>query len=197
MAPPSGEVAPVRGETMFGKRGGIKVLDAKTKRPAVEGRRKDQEGGAKPPERRGPGVRFAAMPEVKQPTTTTKSAEEKVQKPILKLPSDVLKGKSGTGRVAPLQALAEKVDRERKQKDTDMKSGVLAEGRAGGPLSGKGKKNSPHRIVVLAGVFPFSRGCGAASGVDWVWKAAVSCAFWTCWPGCLASSRPTSNQNRA
>src|SRR5437870_8719666 len=95
---------------------------------------------AKPPERRGPGVRFAAMPEVKQPSTTAKSAEERVQKPILKLPSDVLKGKSGTGRVAPLQALAEKVDRERKQKDTEGKLGVLAgaEGRAGGPLSGKG-----------------------------------------------------------
>jgi translation initiation factor IF-2 len=139
-SPPSGETAPVRGESLFGKRGGIKVLDAKTKRPAVEGRKKDQDGGARPPERRGPGVRFAAMPEVKQPPAA-KTAEEKVQKPILKLPSDVLKGKSGTGRAAPLQALAEKVDRERKQKDTDMKLGVPgAEGRAGGPLTGKGKR---------------------------------------------------------
>jgi translation initiation factor IF-2 len=142
LAPPSGEAAPVRGESLFGKRGGIKVLDAKTKRPAVEGRKKDQDGGARPPERRGPGVRFAAMPEVKQPLPSGKSAQEKVQKPILKLPTDVLKGKSGSGRAAPLQALAEKVDRERKQKDTDTKLGSLAgvEGRAGGPLSGKGKR---------------------------------------------------------
>jgi translation initiation factor IF-2 len=142
LGPPSGEAAPVRGEALFGKRGGIKVLDAKTKRPAVEGRRRDQESGARPPERRGPGVRFAAMPEVKQPPPTAKSAEEKVQKPILKLPTDVLKGKSGTGRAAPLQALAEKVDRERKQKDTETKLGTVAgaEGRAGGPLSGKGKR---------------------------------------------------------
>jgi translation initiation factor IF-2 len=144
-APPApAEAAPVRGDTLFGRRSsGIRVLDAKTKRPAIEGRKKDQEGGpAKPSERRGPGVRFAAMPEVKQPPPTAKAAEEKVQKPILKLPSDVLKGKSGTGRVAPLQALAEKVDRERKQKDTEKKLGGLSgmEARTGGPLSGKGKK---------------------------------------------------------
>jgi translation initiation factor IF-2 len=137
------EAAPVRGDTLFGKRStGIRVLDAKTKRPAVEGRKRDQDGGAaKPPDRRGPGVRFAAMPEVKQPPATRPS-EEKVQKPILKLPTDVLKGKSATGRAAPLQALADKVERERKQKDAEQKLGPLAgaEARAGGPLSGKGKK---------------------------------------------------------
>jgi translation initiation factor IF-2 len=118
-------------------------LDAKNKRPAAEGRKKDEAGGPpKPPERRGPGVRFAAMPEVKQPPPSAKAAEEKVQKPILKLPTDVLKGKTGTGRAAPLQALAEKVDRERKQKDTEKKLGALTggEGRGGGPLTGKGKK---------------------------------------------------------
>ena len=137
------EAAPVRGDSLFGRRSsGIKVLDAKTKRPAVEGRKKESpDGGGKPPERRGPGVRFAAMPEVKQPPPSAKGAEEKVQRPILKLPGDVLKGKSATGRAAPLQALAEKVDRERKQKDTETKLGGLTgvEGR-GGPLSGKGKK---------------------------------------------------------
>jgi len=135
------DVAPVRGDALFGARrvGGIKVLDTKTKRPAAEGRKKEGDGG-KPAERRGPGVRFAAMPEVKQPTPSSKTAEEKVQKPILKLPTDVLKGK--TGKAAPLQALAEKVDRERKQKDTEKKLGGLTgtEARAGGPLAGKAKK---------------------------------------------------------
>jgi translation initiation factor IF-2 len=142
-APSGGEAAPVRGDSLFGRRSSnIRVLDAKNKRPATEARKKDQEGGAsKGTDRRGPGMRFAAMPEVKQPTVGPKGGEEKVQKPILKLPTDVLKGKSATGRAAPLQALAEKVDRDRKQKDTDKKLGVLtgAEGR-GGPLAGKGKK---------------------------------------------------------
>jgi translation initiation factor IF-2 len=141
--PPSHEAGPVRGDSLFKRTSGIRVLDAKNKRPATEGRKKDQDGGAtKPPERRGPGVRFAAMPEVKQPPPSGKGAEERVQKPILKLPTDVLKGKTGTGRVAPLQALAEKVDRERKQKDTDKKTGVLSgvDARDGGPLAGKGKK---------------------------------------------------------
>jgi len=140
---PSGEPAPVRGDSLFSRRAGIKVLDTKTKRPATDGRKKD-EGGAgaglgKPPERRGPGMRFAAMPEVKQPTTVAKAAEEKVQKPILKLPTDVLKGGS-KGRAAPLQALAEKVDRERKQKDTEKKLGGLTGTEAKGPVKGKGGK---------------------------------------------------------
>jgi translation initiation factor IF-2 len=146
-APPSTvETAPVRGESLYGRRGtGIRVLDAKTKKPAAENRKKEVDEGGAPPrpgERRGPGVRFAKMPEVKQPTPVARGAEERVQKPILKLPSDVLKGKTATGRAAPLQALAEKVDRERKQKDTEKKLGGLAgvEGRAGGPLTGKGKK---------------------------------------------------------
>jgi translation initiation factor IF-2 len=133
----------VRGDSLFGRRSsGIKVLDAKTKRPA-EGRKRD-DGGAvtKPGERRGPGIRFAAMPEVKQPSSAAKAAEEKVQKPILKLPTDVLKGKSASGRAAPLQALADQVARERKQKDTEKKVGgpLGTDARTGGPLTGKGKK---------------------------------------------------------
>jgi translation initiation factor IF-2 len=136
------EPAPVRGDALFGRRtSGIRVLDAKNKRPAAEAKRKEPDGG-KPPERRGGNVRFAAMPEVKQPTQSSKSASEKVQKPILKLPTDVLKGKSATGRAAPLEALAKKVDLERKQKDADKKLGSLTgvDARAGGPLAGKGKK---------------------------------------------------------
>ena len=139
-APPPTEVGPVRGDSPYGTKrtSGIRVLDTKTKRPAADGKKKEQDG-SKPAERRGPGVRFAAMPEVKQPTPVAKGVEEKVQKPILKLPTDVLKGKMG--RAAPLQALAEKVDRERKQKDTEKKLGGLAgaDARTGGPLAGKGK----------------------------------------------------------
>ncbi len=143
--PASGEPSPVRGDSLFSRRSsGIRVLDAKNKRPAMEPRKREQEGGGaqKPPDRRGPGVRFAAMPEVKQPQPTAKGAEERVQKPILKLPTDVLKGKSVSGRAAPLQALADKVERDRKQKDTDKKLGTLSstDSRAGGPLTGKGKK---------------------------------------------------------
>ncbi|HZN36895.1 MAG TPA: translation initiation factor IF-2 N-terminal domain-containing protein, partial [Pirellulaceae bacterium] len=139
--PPTAEPAPVRGDSLFRPRGsGIKVLDAKTKRPATDGRKKDEGGAGKPPERRGPGgsPRFAAMPEVKQPTPSAKTTEERVQKPILKLPTDVLKG-SKSSRAAPLQALAEKVDRERKQKDTADKLGGLTGADGKGPLTAKGK----------------------------------------------------------
>jgi translation initiation factor IF-2 len=130
---PPPELVPVRGDSFSRRSTGIKVLDTKTKRP-VE-RKKDGDGG-KPGERRTPGIRFAAMPEVKQPSPGSKSSEPRTQKPVLKLPTDVLKG----GRAAPLQALAEKVERERKQKESDKKSGkggMAAAESVTGPLTGK------------------------------------------------------------
>ena len=133
------ESAPVRGDSLTARRGGgIKVLDTKTKKPAE---RKKDEGGPKPSERRTPGVRFAAMPEVKQPSPGAKTTEQRTQKPLLKLPTDVLKGKGG--RAAPLQALADKVERERKQKEADKKAGKTTAGPLGqgaGALAGKGRK---------------------------------------------------------
>jgi translation initiation factor IF-2 len=135
--PPPPELSPVRGDSFVSRRGsGIKILDTKTKKPAE--RNRDGEP-PKPSDRRAPGVRFAAMPEVKQPPPSAKAAEPKAQKPLLKLPTDVLKGK--TNRAAPLQALAEKVERERKQKESGVKTGKdgAATG-AAGLLPGRGGK---------------------------------------------------------
>jgi translation initiation factor IF-2 len=131
---PPAELGPVRGEAFSRRTSGIKVLDTKTKKPAE--RKKDGEGPRPGEQRRSP-VRFAAMPEVKQPSPSSRSAEQPTQKPVLKLPADALKGKGN--RAAPLQALAEKVERERKQKETGIKpgKGPLAEP-AGGGLAGKG-----------------------------------------------------------
>jgi translation initiation factor IF-2 len=134
---PPPELSPVRGDSFVSRRGsGIKILDTKTKKPAERSR------DGEPPktsDRRAPGVRFAAMPEVKQPGPSAKAAEPKAQKPLLKLPTDVLKGK--TNRAAPLQALAEKVDRERKQKESGVKVGKDAAGTgAAGLLPGRGGK---------------------------------------------------------
>jgi translation initiation factor IF-2 len=131
------EMAPVRGDSLVARRSGMKVLDTKTKKAAE---RKPPGDGAKPEVRRGPGVRIAAMPDVKQPTTAARGSEQPTQKPLLKLPTDVLKGKGG--KAAPLQALADKVERERKQKEADKKAGKpgLAAAGPAGPLTGKGKK---------------------------------------------------------
>jgi translation initiation factor IF-2 len=139
---PAPDLGPVRGDALYGRRT-VKVLDTKKKGPADAKKKEDgAAGGGKPPERRGSIGRFAAMPDVKQPTVTAKSTEEKAQKPIIKLPSDVLKA-TKSGRAAPLQALADKVDRDRKQRETEQKLGGLsgAEARKGGPLADKsGKK---------------------------------------------------------
>lgn len=141
-APTRPDLAPVRGDSLINRRDKMKVLDTKTKRPAERKRDDDGGGGSgspKPTERRTPGVRFAAMPEVKQPSPGAKSNEQPTQKPLLKLPTDVMKGKGN--RAAPLQALADKVERERKQKEADKKAGKPGTTAPGaGALAGKGKK---------------------------------------------------------
>ncbi len=108
-APIRGPIAPQRGDAFGARRPGmIKVIDTKTKRGAVEARKPDSGDGDKPAERRpGGGMRFAQMPEVKQPTGGPKAKEPQAQKPILKLPTDVLK----SGSRAPLKALADQVAR--------------------------------------------------------------------------------------
>ncbi len=134
--PPPVEMAPVRGESMMSRRSSpIKVLDTKTKKPAE--RKKDGDAPKPGDQRRSPGVRFAAMPEVKQPSPSA-GAKELTQKPVLKLPTDVLKGTKG-GR-APLQQLAEKVERERKAKESGAKGG---KGLAGAGLAAGSAATKP------------------------------------------------------
>ena len=133
-------MAPVRGDALGSRRGsGIKVLDTKTKRGAESKPREGGEGG-EGTERRRPAMRFAEMPQVKQPAPAPKTNELPAQKPLLKLPTDVLKGKSTTSRAAPLQALADKVERERKQRETDKKTGKSSVDSASLLAKGKGKK---------------------------------------------------------
>ena len=133
---PPAEMSPVRGDSLLSRRSsGIKVLDTKTKKPAE--RRKDGDGPKPGEQRRSSGIRFAAMPEVKQPSPTAKSHEQPTQKPVLRLPTDVLKGSKG-GR-APLQLLAEKVERDRKLKESGAKTGKpgAAPGSAAGGIGTK------------------------------------------------------------
>jgi translation initiation factor IF-2 len=107
-APSRVPIAPQRGDAFGARRPGmIKVIDTKTKRGAVDSRKSEGDGD-KPAERpRVGGLRFAQMPEVKQPPAGAKPKEPQAQKPILKLPTDVLK----SGSRAPLKALADQVAR--------------------------------------------------------------------------------------
>ena len=135
-APPSaGEMAPQRGDSLIPRRpGGIRVINT-TKRPATDGKRPEVRPGDK--ERRGPVTRFAAMPDVKQPTPGAKAGEPKAQKPVIRLPSDVIK----KGTKAPLHDLTARLEKERKAKIDGDKKGKV--GDAAGPLAakpGKGKR---------------------------------------------------------
>ncbi len=79
-----------------GKSAGKPPLLAARERAAEQRRRSPEGGERKPPVQRGPSIRLAAMPTVKQPTRS-ESKEPAPQKPDLKLPIDVLR----TGAPAP------------------------------------------------------------------------------------------------
>lgn len=131
---------PQRGDPLApGRRSAIRVIGKK--------KDADAETPAKPvakgPERRGPVVRVAAMPEVKQPQPVAKVAEPVAQKPVMRIPTEALKGKQGASS-APLKQAAERAHAERKireQGDT-RKPGAMpmpAEGAAAGKGRGKGR----------------------------------------------------------
>jgi translation initiation factor IF-2 len=97
--------APPRRPTPGANRGPIKVLGG-AKRPPTD-KKKD---GDKAPEKRAPAIRFAEMPAVKQPQAT-QPAGEATQKPVIRLPADVIKGVNS----APLQDITKRLENERKR----------------------------------------------------------------------------------
>ncbi|HUE74441.1 MAG TPA: translation initiation factor IF-2 [Pirellulaceae bacterium] len=126
--PAPAELGPQRGDSLIPRRP-IKVIDTKTKRPA------EKRGDARSADRERRGPRFAEMPDVKQPTPGTRSGEPKAQKPVIKLPTDVIK----KGTKAPLHDLTARLEKERKSKiDGDKKKGESQTGVLAKP--GKGKK---------------------------------------------------------
>ena len=80
----------------------LRNLDQPTSKSSGSGEKKDNR-------RKGQAnIRVAAMPEVKQPTASSKATGEKVQKPDIALPQDAIKSvKAGAG-IAPLEHLTAK-----------------------------------------------------------------------------------------
>ena len=131
--PPTSEMPPQRGDSLSPRRaGGIRVIDTKAKKSGDE-KKPDAEGPTKPGPRR---TRFAEMPDVKQPTPSVKASEPKAQKPVIRLPSDVIK-KSGS---SPLHKITENLKKQHEAKlDADKKKGVGAGSAALKPGKKKGK----------------------------------------------------------
>jgi translation initiation factor IF-2 len=128
--------APQRGDplSLRGRSSGIRVI----------GKRKDAEGDspAKPagkgPERRGPTIRVAAMPEVKQPTPVAKTNEPAAQKPVIRISSDLIKGNRGQG-AAPLKQAAEQANKIRQLREQGERKGGAMPMPAEGAAAGKGR----------------------------------------------------------
>ncbi|WP_425616470.1 translation initiation factor IF-2 [Anatilimnocola sp. NA78] len=112
--------APQRGDplSLRGRSSGIRVIGAAGKK--AEAKPGDPEVPGKPaakgPERRGPVVRVAAMPEVRQPQPVAKAPEVTAQKPIMRIPTEALKDKKGMGS-APLKQAAEQANAQRKARE--------------------------------------------------------------------------------
>src|SRR6185436_18983874 len=134
-APSLGD-APQRGDLLgAGRSRDIRNLDTKAKK-AGDDKKPDGDAPTKPGPRRVSGVRFAEMPEVKQPTPTAKS-EPKAQKPVIRLPSDVINKK---GSSSPLHKITENLKKQHEAKlDADKKKGLSGAG-AGALKPGQKKK---------------------------------------------------------
>ncbi|HND53333.1 MAG TPA: translation initiation factor IF-2, partial [Pirellulaceae bacterium] len=94
-----------------------RILDVRTKRPAAEARTGGDAGTEAPktPKKREPviNINLPKMPEVKQPTPAPKAAEPKTQKPVIRLPTDAIRG-ARAGARPPLEHLTAKMEQQRK-----------------------------------------------------------------------------------
>ena len=119
--------APVRGDSLSPRRSAIRVLGG-------GGKKKEGAEGEAPkapltsPAKRGPTIRVASMPEVKQPVAAAKSNEPAAQKPIMRIPTEALKGSDAKKGAAPLKDAAKRAHEERKNRelqDARAKGGAL------------------------------------------------------------------------
>lgn len=118
---PQAPLSPQKRDDIFPSRFKAPLRDLTQRKKTPDGQ---DEGNRNPtrkdgPPARGPGVRLAAMPEVKQPVPHAKKSEERVQKPDIALPLDsIKKAKRGA---APLRELTEmtKQKNEKKKRDAE------------------------------------------------------------------------------
>jgi translation initiation factor IF-2 len=145
--PSSGEGAPQRGDPLSRRPSAIKNIESTKAKKAGDDKKPDSDTPTKPGPRTR--VRFAEMPDVKQPTPTAKS-EPKAQKPVIRLPSDVIK-KSGS---SPLQRITENLKKQHEAKlDADKKKGVGGPGATPlKPGKKKGGKAGEEDLVGMADV---------------------------------------------
>jgi translation initiation factor IF-2 len=124
----------------MGRRSAIRVLGGGGKKKEGEGEAATKTPG-KPPERKGPTIRVASMPEVKQPQPAAKTAEPVAQKPIMRIPTDALKGNDTKKGSAPLKQAAEQAHAKKVRELADSRKGTAMPMPADGPLGkgGKGK----------------------------------------------------------
>ena len=125
----------VRAGTIIVRQRGTRFHPGDNVRRGGDDKKPDGDAPTKPGPRRVSGVRFAEMPEVKQPTPTAKS-EPKAQKPVIRLPSDVINKK---GSSSPLHKITENLKKQHEAKlDADKKKGLSGAG--AGPLKPGQKK---------------------------------------------------------
>ncbi len=100
--PAPSQAAPRRSYQPLAGRGSIKVLDSGRGKADETGA--DESRPARPQKKRGPVIKLAAMPKVKQPAATAVANEPKAQKPIMPLSQDTIRSVK-SGEPAPLDHL--------------------------------------------------------------------------------------------
>ena len=137
--PPTRPAGPLFGK---GKSGGIKEMGSRgNKKPA------NKSGGGKQDRSKKTTRRFAAMPDVKQPTAPAKT-EEKVQKPDIALPQEAIMHAKG-GKKAPLEQFTQKQEKQSNAKKGGRKNAGTASPADGSKILGlmpnKGDRRSSRK----------------------------------------------------
>ncbi len=122
---------------------------------------------SRPPTKREPVVKLAAIPQAEQPSesTTSNPNEPAPQKPIMTLPKDAIRG-AIDGSSAPLQQFTTKHDRKRAQdrmQPPEEKAAPPAAEPTGKPRRGRGKKDNEKEQFDSGSTKPKSGLAGMAS----------------------------------
>lgn len=120
---PHSHTLPQRGDPLAPRRpGAIRVLGGGGKKKEGEGDA-GVKAPAKPAEKKSPAIRFASMPEVKQPQPVAKAAEVQAQKPVIRISKDALQGDGAKKGTAALKQVAQQVH-DKKVREAGGRTGL-------------------------------------------------------------------------
>lgn len=100
-----------------------RMISNRSSKPPIDIKRESREAGSRPPQKREPNFRVAAIPQSGQAPPPQKSNEPAPQKPIMTLPADAIRN-AKSGSRAPLEQFTKQQDKKRdRDRDREQRGG--------------------------------------------------------------------------